>query len=351
MYSFWLACSLADPILADEVCRVIQLLRNNNSHKLSSTPCSNHCNADSNQSYRQDDTTQVTESAPCYNPCDHVKSLTMELIQVVEVLLCHTIQEKTQSPKELIECAMEFFVNRHLKGTNGSSSRFTTDDDKSKNIFILVIGMDGAGKSSLISTLKGNHCSPCRPTLGFCPTVMSYEEKCAVNFYDIGGGDKIRGIWKNYFHDVHGVIYVFDVSCDIEKFEESIAVAKQALEHSLLRNKPLLFVCNRKSERNFRSSDFIRERVLTNMKSSSPPSILETSLHDSEDVAQIKVDSSLKWLIHSVLEDYTELSRRIAIDTEANAKLMIEDQVRFIRLFFAEIVSSKSLIFDLLFSF
>jgi len=305
-----LVCSLVDPVVVDEVCRVIQLLRNYN-----------RIQAGTDNSIDQISNEEVTDES-CCNKHDCIKGMTMDLIQVVEILLCHSVNEKSVNLKEHITCAMDIFAKSKQKHVTPPSV-----DDAKKNIFILVIGMDGAGKSTFISTLKGNYRSPCRPTLGFCPTVMTYEEKCTVNFYDIGGGDKIRGIWKNYFHDVHGIIYVFDVCSATEKFEESIVIARQALGNKLLRDKPLLFICNRKCETEFRHSDFIHESVLGKINSNSTTSIHETNLYDVRDATLAKIDDSVKWLILNVLKGYTELSHRIAIDTEAKAKQMDEEHV------------------------
>lgn len=304
-----MACSLVDRLVVDEVCRVIQFLRNYNHLKAVTENCIN-----------QNSHVAVTDES-CSNEYHSIDGITIDLIQVVENLLCRSVTENPVNLKEQITCAMDVFVQPKRSHANNSSN------GDAKDIFILVIGMDGAGKSTFISTLKGHYRSPCRPTLGFCPTVMTTEEKCTVNFYDIGGGDKIREIWKNYFHDVHGIIYVFDVSTGSEKFEESIAVARQALGNNLLCNKPLLFICNRKCEKEFMHSDFIHKNVLTKINTNSITSVLETNLHDIGDATLAKIDDSVKWLICKVLEGYKELSHRITIDTKAKAQQMVEEQV------------------------
>ena len=94
-----------------------------------------------------------------------------------------------------------------------------------KNIVILLAGVDNAGKSTLMAVLRGNKNPRCKPSMGFCPMSMKYNDTC-VRFYDLGGGTKIRGIWSNYYHDAHGLIYIIDSSSSEEKFEESIKTAK-----------------------------------------------------------------------------------------------------------------------------
>ena len=57
--------------------------------------------------------------------------------------------------------------------------------------------------------------------------------------YDLGGGKKIRDIWKNYLSEVYGVIYVVD-SSDRERIGEVKENLKQLLEHHQVKEKPLL---------------------------------------------------------------------------------------------------------------
>ena len=57
--------------------------------------------------------------------------------------------------------------------------------------------------------------------------------------YDLGGGKKIRDIWKNYLSEVYGVIYVVD-SSDRERIGEVKENLRQLLEHHQVKEKPLL---------------------------------------------------------------------------------------------------------------
>ena len=58
-------------------------------------------------------------------------------------------------------------------------------------------------------------------------------------FYDLGGGKKIRDIWKNYLSEVYGVIYVVD-SSNRERISEVKENLRSLLEHKQVQEKPLL---------------------------------------------------------------------------------------------------------------
>ena len=58
-------------------------------------------------------------------------------------------------------------------------------------------------------------------------------------FYDLGGGKKIRDIWKNYLSEVYGIIYVVD-SSNRERISEVKENLRSLLEHKQVQEKPLL---------------------------------------------------------------------------------------------------------------
>lgn len=95
--------------------------------------------------------------------------------------------------------------------TINDASRPATAENK-KNIQIALLGAGSGGKSSIMNTLQGIFEENVKPTVGFRPVTMFLEDKSKIQFFDLGGSKKIRDIWNNYYHDIHGVIYVFDAS-------------------------------------------------------------------------------------------------------------------------------------------
>ncbi|RHY83408.1 hypothetical protein DYB28_001819, partial [Aphanomyces astaci] len=73
---------------------------------------------------------------------------------------------------------------------------------------LLMLGLDGAGKSTFLSTLQGGMCllpvdldKDIPPTAGFSSVTFQLANGSAT-FYDLGGGPTIRALWKEYFADV-----------------------------------------------------------------------------------------------------------------------------------------------------
>lgn len=76
------------------------------------------------------------------------------------------------------------------------------------------------------------------PTVGFdSKKIMLHGH--SVTLYDLGGGTKIRGIWKNYLAEVHGIIYVVDAS-DPARVEESAKEFKTICQNTFVHYKPML---------------------------------------------------------------------------------------------------------------
>lgn len=74
---------------------------------------------------------------------------------------------------------------------------------------ILMVGLDAAGKTTILYKLKLGEVVTTIPTIGFNVETVEYKN---VNFtmWDVGGQDKIRPLWRHYFNGVQGIIFVVD---------------------------------------------------------------------------------------------------------------------------------------------
>ena len=204
-------------------------------------------------------------------------------------------------------------------------------DKEGKKINILLIGVDGAGKSTLISALRGSEDPKTRPSLGFCPISMKYMNNL-VKFYDLGGGEKIRGIWENYFHDVHGIINIIDCACPEEKYNESISISKTTLGHKYLQGKPTLIISNKDDIPSARPLNTIQQDINILFEENGQSSIIQTSLHPKKrlnpDSSSEKLDSALSHLIKKITGQFNDLQERVSRDTMTVEKIKEKEQVK-----------------------
>lgn len=108
---------------------------------------------------------------------------------------------------------------------------------------MLLLGLDNAGKTTLLKKLASEDISHITPTQGFnIKTVQSGGFR--LNVWDIGGQRKIRPYWKNYFENTDVLIYVID-SSDKKRFEETGEELQELLDEEKLSGIPLLVFANK----------------------------------------------------------------------------------------------------------
>ncbi len=84
---------------------------------------------------------------------------------------------------------------------------------------VVTLGLDGAGKTSLLFKLKQNEFVTTIPTIGFNVETLEYRN-VKFTVWDVGGQHKLRPLWKHYYLNTQAVIYVID-SSDRERLEEA----------------------------------------------------------------------------------------------------------------------------------
>merc|ERR1712038_571749 len=84
---------------------------------------------------------------------------------------------------------------------------------------ILVLGLDNAGKTTILKKLSEEDITHIMPTQGFNIKSLVHEG-FKLNVWDIGGQKTIRPYWSNYFESSDALVYVID-SSDKRRLEES----------------------------------------------------------------------------------------------------------------------------------
>lgn len=108
---------------------------------------------------------------------------------------------------------------------------------------ILMVGLDAAGKTTILYKLKLGEVVTTIPTIGFNVETVDYKN---INFtvWDVGGQDKIRPLWRHYYQNTQGLIFVVD-SNDRDRVEDAREELHRMLNEPELANAVLLVFANK----------------------------------------------------------------------------------------------------------
>ncbi|XP_051903170.1 ADP-ribosylation factor-like 10 [Hippocampus zosterae] len=131
--------------------------------------------------------------------------------------------------------ARNYFYPRRTWSPYAQYATIKEEKEDPRKRQVLVLGLDGAGKSSVLQGLtpSGGKRGHCRPTRGFNFVSLS-APACQLDFLEIGGGEELRPYWLEYLIRTHVLVYVVDSSD-----RGRLPLAKLEL-HRLLRVQPQL---------------------------------------------------------------------------------------------------------------
>ncbi|KAG8339139.1 putative ADP ribosylation factor family Signal recognition particle [Trypanosoma vivax] len=114
---------------------------------------------------------------------------------------------------------------------------------KEREMRILMLGLDNAGKTTCVKRFCGKDTSSISPTLGFQITAFSLNG-CTLNIWDVGGQQSLRSYWRNYFESTDGLIWVVD-SNDVGRLEDCKCELHTLLKEERLAGASLLIFMNK----------------------------------------------------------------------------------------------------------
>ncbi|RAL59477.1 hypothetical protein DID88_006592 [Monilinia fructigena] len=82
---------------------------------------------------------------------------------------------------------------------------------KDKEMRILMLGLDNAGKTTIVKKIMGEDVNTVSPTLGFIIKTIEHDGY-KLNIWDVGGQKTLRSYWRNYFEKTDALIWVVDAT-------------------------------------------------------------------------------------------------------------------------------------------
>uniref|UniRef100_A0A6U1THS0 ADP-ribosylation factor n=1 Tax=Vannella robusta TaxID=1487602 RepID=A0A6U1THS0_9EUKA len=124
---------------------------------------------------------------------------------------------------------------------------------------IIMMGLDAAGKTTILYKLKLGEITYTIPTIGFNVEEVQYKN-ISLLAWDVGGEDKIRPLWRHYFENISFLIFVVD-SNDRDRIEEAKSELHKVIKEKELFGIPVLVFANKQDLPNAMSRNEVEEAL------------------------------------------------------------------------------------------
>ncbi|CAI0561285.1 unnamed protein product [Linum tenue] len=106
-----------------------------------------------------------------------------------------------------------------------------------------MLGLDAAGKTTILYKLHIGEVLSTVPTIGFNVEKVQYKN-VVFTVWDVGGQEKLRPLWRHYFNNTDGLIYVVD-SLDRERIVKAKAEFQAIIKDPFMLNSVILVFANK----------------------------------------------------------------------------------------------------------
>ncbi|XP_012301166.2 ADP-ribosylation factor-like protein 4A [Aotus nancymaae] len=141
-----------------------------------------------------------------------------------------------------------------------------------QSFHIAILGLDWAGKTTVLYRLQFDEFVKTVPTKGFnaekIKVTLGNSKTVTFHFWDVGGQEKLRPLWKLHTRCTDGIVFVVD-SVDVERMEEAKTELYKITKISENQGVPVLIVANKQDLRNSLSLSEIEKLLAVGELSSS----------------------------------------------------------------------------------
>lgn len=197
---------------------------------------------------------------------------------------------------------------------------------RNRTIVLCFLGLDGAGKTTIVKALQGEDFGTVHATMGFSRAEVQVR-KYKLTVYDLGGSQRIRDIWQTYFAEIYALVFVVDSSA-LSRLHECKQTVDALCELPELMGKPILFLLNKKDlpeamdEMQFSERFNLHQMAKRNKTDIRVEGVCAVK-GTGKEIDQVIIEG-LEWLIDKVLDNYDTIAKGV----EQALKRLRERQVQ-----------------------
>jgi small GTP-binding protein len=128
-----------------------------------------------------------------------------------------------------------------------------------QDIRMLMVGLDAAGKTTILYQLKMEETVKTIPTIGFNVETLDYKG-LNLTVWDVYGQDKLRVLWKHYYQNTDGLIFVVD-SNDKDRVDDAAEELNKMLNEEELKDCVVLVMANKQDLSGAMSPNEVTEKL------------------------------------------------------------------------------------------
>mmetsp|Transcript_6816 Transcript_6816/g.10055 ORF Transcript_6816/g.10055 Transcript_6816/m.10055 type:complete len:182 (-) Transcript_6816:38-583(-) len=128
-----------------------------------------------------------------------------------------------------------------------------------KEMRILMLGLDAAGKTTILYKLKPSEIVTTMLTIGFNVESLKYRN-ISFTAWDVGGSERIAPSRRQYFENTQGLIFVVD-SDDRDRIDDAREELHRMLNEDQLRDVVLLVFANKQDLPNAMTASEVTEKL------------------------------------------------------------------------------------------
>ena len=161
---------------------------------------------------------------------------------------------------------------------------------------IIFLGLDGAGKTSILHWIKYGNTESVSSTIGFNVETIEPAKNVSFTVWDVHGGDKARPSWNRYFTGCDAIVFVID-GANQSRFDEAKDELHRVLKSGEVAGLPLVVLVNKQDlPRAARASELVMRLGLDKSRLKRKVQVLGTSASTGEGIcnAMKELNSMIK---------------------------------------------------------